>query len=265
MENCKSNREIQWEKIEQDILTYQKTFSDQKSKECEEAAERLIEKFTPLFTKYLKVIKRGEINFRDQETKRFVFSFISKDLRKDFPNTKKEIIYRFNFIVKTYGELDECEILSDIYEIFFRIAKRYKQMNRSFCGYVYNVFYHEMSRHIKKFIQNPINVHYRIYGYNDNIVAEDNLEDEENLLSLNWINGISCSDIFKKLSAIDRKILLWYYYNDQNDQQISEALSIHINTVNQRRRKSTKKILDAMPHNEKLTIKRRRKTNKKPL
>lgn len=264
MEECKSNREIQWEKIEQDILIYQETFGEQKNSECEKAAERLIEKFTPLFTKYIRVIKKGEINFRDLETKRFVFSFINKDLRSNFPNSKKDIIYRFNFIVKTYGELDESEILSDIYEIFFRIAKRYKQMNRSFCGYVYNVFFHEMSRHIKKYIQNPINVHYRVYGYNDNILPENILEDEENLLSLSWINGTSCGDIFKKLSPMDRKILLCYYYNDQNDQQISEALSIHINTVNQRRRKSTKKILGLMPHNEDLDIKRRRKTKKKP-
>lgn len=270
--SLKTKREIEWEEVEQLILLYQKGFEDASFKEASlEAANELIARFSPLFVKYLKILNGGEINFYDLETKCFVFSFIDQSMRSKFPSNKKNIIYRFRFVIKTYGTLKQDEILSDIHEIFFRIAKRYKQVGRNFCGYLYNVFYHEMSRHIKKHIENPLNIPYRmnelIEQRTENCSEiEDYLSDfheKQEVLDFDWISGKDCDDVFSSLSVLDRKILMAYYIDDQNDKQIAQSFGIHINTVNQRRRKALYEVLNKMPNRENLSIKRSRKVSKK--
>lgn len=271
--NEKSKREIEWEEVENLVMVYQERFTDDSEKVAQNsqaAAAELIERFQPLFNKYLKIIKRSDINLFDPETKSFVFSFIDKQTRILFPSNKKEIAYKFKFVVKTYGMLSDNEILSDQYEIFMKLLKRYKQMGRSFCGYLYNVFFHEMSRLIKKFIANPINIAYKLSSYSECKEFSDPYEliedllidyyDKKEVLYLEWVNGIDCEPVFESLTITDRKILMEYYINEQNDKQISENFGIHINTVNQKRRKALFKLLSAMPDNHNLEIVRSRKT-----
>lgn len=268
-----SKREIEWEEVENLVMTYQLRFQTNDKQihlRSQAAAEELIIRFKPLFTKYLRIIKKCEINFYDSEARAFVFSFIDKPTRALFPANKKDIIYKFKFIVKTYGTLHDEEILSDQHEIFMKLLKRYKQMGRNFCGYLYNVYFHEMSRLIKKYIANPINITYNLKGYSETLSTDDPYDliedllidyyDKKEILYLEWINGLDCEPIFETLTITDRKILMEYYINDQNDKQISDNFGIHINTVNQRRRKALHKLLEAMPDNENLEIIRSRKT-----
>ena len=77
------------------------------------------------------------------------------------------------------------------------------------------------------------------------------------------ITSSTCNNIFSKLEAIERKIIIAYYYEDMNDRQIAEMLCIHINTVNQRRKRAIKKIQAALPNGQELSIRRCRKVIKK--
>lgn len=270
----KANRELEWGEIEKLVFTFQQGFRDPiLSEASKDAAEELIQRFSPLFCKYLRILNGGEINFYDKDTKIFVFSFVEKDLRKGFPLNKKEIIYRFRFVVKTYGALEEAEMLSDMHEIFLKIAKRYQDKGRHFCAYLYNVFHYEMSRHIKKYIENPLNIPYRNDQLNDkdqnsqisiDYYIDDYYEKQE-VLGINWINGTECDKIFETLSPLDRKILIAYYIEDKNDKQIAQLFGIHMNTINQRRKKALVEILNRMPNSEELYIKRSRKVSKKDL
>ena len=262
-EDLLTQREREWNEVEDLILIYQKQFiSDDEETliASKEAADELLERFSPLFKKYLMLLKTGNIDYYDPEMKMFVLSFIDvpalqKALRrtKIRKNFKAEIDKKFKFIVETYGNNSEEEISRDLRLLFLTIAKRYKQMGRSFCGYLYNTYRHEVSRHIKKYTRDPINIPYRILEFEECInggideayemTYEDNYyENSIGIPDIGWITGNDCSEIFSMLNPMERKILVKYYLEEWNDRQISEAFGIHINTVNQKRRLAIQKI-----------------------
>lgn len=58
---------------------------------------------------------------------------------------------------------------------------------------------------------------------------------EDSFLDVNWINGITCSDIFKELSAFERKILVMWYTGNRTDSDIAEEFGVCRGTINKRR------------------------------
>lgn len=295
--NCRENKFIQsekirnqqtkdWEEIEDLVMTFQtqfQEFSDPINKrKAEQAATLLLKRFTPLFRKYITLIKTGQIDFMDTEMRRFVRSFIGEPhlklaLRNRYPSTqsKHEILLRFNFVKETYGALNEDDILIDLQMLFLVLAKRYKQMGRNFCAYVYNVYSYEVCRHIQKFIKNPANIHYRSMEYIEHMQScyderietcfEDQIyETNTGMPDFSWINGKTCSDPFLCLSPLERKIIIKYYMEEYNDRQIAEEFGMHINTVNVRRRKAVNKLAEVL-NIEPKTIRRNRRSGKKAL
>lgn len=269
MADIKTNRENEWEEIEKLVAIYQKRFTESDAKiffEADVAITSLIHKFNPLFNKYLKIIKKCEINFYDSDARAFVFCFIDKNTRKDFPSNIKDVIHKFQFIVKTYGALSEEEIMSDMQEIFIKLLKRYKQIGKSFCGYLHNIFYHEMSRLIKAYISNPVNIPYNIIDYQEyqqtNIVSLDSIIDDlyerHEILDLNWINGKECGYFCSNLTALERKILLEYYLNNHGDKYIGELFSMHMSTINYMRHAAIKKVAASLNNVDLKTIRHRK-------
>lgn len=280
------SREEEWAEVEALVMEYKKQFEDDatdKQKEVSKAAaEELLERFYPLFKKYLILLRSGQIDFNDKEMKAFVSSFMDEDSLKRALKRKKQkaeyraqIYQKFNFVKETYGSVPEDEILVDLQSIFLGMAKRYKQMGRSFCGYLYNSFRYEVSRHIKRFTKNPINIPYKHTQYEDymkssrepsieNDFGDKYYEDSLGIPDMTWIQGQSCSDLFAILSPMERKLIVKYYLEEWNDRQISEEFGIHINTVNQKRRKAVGKLANALNIDEK-DIKRNRKSGKKAI
>ena len=243
----------------------------------------LIRKFDPLIKKYLTLIKTAQINFDDSEMKRFVNSFIGDNslkmaLKRDRQTAKfrHPILLKFNFVKETYGALSEEVITTDLQMLLLVLAKRYKQVGKNFCAYVYNVYCYEVSRHIKKFIKDPSNIHYRNVPYEDfmQIYSDMNIEEcafedkvyENNvgIPDLSWISGMNCSDVFQNLEPLERKLLIKYYLEDYNDRQIAEEFGMHINTVNQKRRRAVLKLAHNNGVDEK-NIKRSRKSGKQAM
>jgi len=282
----REKREKEWAEIESLVFVYQKQFqpciADQQIEQSKQAAENLIKKFYPLFKKYNVLLKSGQIDFNDSEMKMFVASFIDEEpLKKALHRRiqkaafRQQIYQRFNFVKETYGSLPEDEIKIDLDMIFLEMAKRYKAIGRSFCGYLYNSFRYEVSRHIKKFTRNPLNIHYRNCEYEDYMKSADVEEGFEEacfedkfyensvgIPDLSWISGKNCSDIFQCLTPLERKLLVKYYMEEWNDRQIAEEFSIHINTCNQKRRQAVAKLAAVLGINEE-DIKRNRKSGKK--
>lgn len=283
----KKKRNEEWREVEVLIERYQAQFSNpSKEEDAKAAIEELIERFYPLFKKYLVLLKSGQINFNDTEMKHFVYTFMVEGnlkaaLKRKYQSAsaRAPIYQRFNFVKETYGTLSEDEIMSDLQMLFVILAKRYKQMGKSFCGYLYNCYYHEVSRHIKKHIGNIVNIPYKNSEYEDymqksvdelkreDIPFEERLfETSEGIPDTSWTNGETCSDIFDndRLTTLERKILIMYYLEDYNDRQVAESLGMHINTVNQKRRFAAESIAEALGC-DKSKIKRNRKSGKRPL
>lgn len=276
----------EWNEIEDLVVKYKRQFdadcTPAEKKQAQQAITELLENFNPLFKKYLLLIKSSQIDFADKEMKRFVLGFIGDPelkaaLKRDRQSKdfKHQIMSRFNFVKETYGALSEEVIMIDLQMLMLILAKRYKQMGRNFCAYVYNAYSFEVSRHIKKFIKNPSNICYKKCEYEDLMQTctekfiEDDLIDRayENNVGIpdsSWINGTNCSDTFSDLTPIERKILIKYYLEDYNDRQIGEALGLHINTINQKRRQAVSKLARLLDVDES-TIKRSRNSGKKIL
>lgn len=275
----------EWQEVEILVMKYQSQFEDEtKTEEAEVAMISLLERFYPLFKKYLILIKSAQINFNDSESRRFVINFIGDPYLKAALKRQKQsaavrgpIYQRFSFVKETYGTLDEDEIMNDLKFLFIVLAKRYKQMGRNFCAYVYNSYCYEVARHVKKFIDNPANIHYRNIEYEDymqkyaeeavadEVPLDDRLfENEIGLPNMSWINGIGCSEPFNKLTPFERKLLIKYYLEDLNDRQVAEIFGVHINAVNSKRRSATEGIADLMGIDRSF-IKRNRKSGKHPL
>lgn len=279
-----SKRKEEWDEIENLVLDFQKQFNENASIEeknyAEECGNMLINKFSPLFKKYLTLLKYTHIDFTDKEMKEFIALFIDDyELKKALfrkkinANNRAEVYQKFNFVIETYGKISEEDMISDLNMCFLTLAKRYKAIGKNYCAYVYNTYRHEVARHIKKFIQNPLSVQYKNYQYEDcingekdvhiDISYEDNYyESSTGLPDVTWIKGQSCSEAFNKLSAFQRRILIKYYLEDWNDRQIAENMGAHINTVNQKRRNAIDILCKELGINKSM-IKRSRKSGKK--
>ena len=279
-------RLVEWTEIEELVLKYQAQFNENADNitktEAKESANKLLERFSPFFKKYVTLLKTGQVDWDDMEMKQFISNFIDDiELKKALARKKQKAHYRneihqkFNFIIETYGELSEEEILLDLQTLLLIIAQRYKQMGKNFCAYVYNSYRYEVARHIKKYIKNPLNISYKNLQYEDCINGtsdfeiqnsyEDNYyEDLTGIPNTSWIQGQNCSDIFSCLSPLDRKILVKYYLEEWKDGQIAENLGMHINTVNQKRRSAAKVIAEKL-NLDLNSIKRTRKSGKRAI
>lgn len=264
----------EWNEIEELVMKYQRLFKEEailtenEIEESKEAAGKLLDKFTPLFCKYKILIKSCHIDFNDKEQKRFVLSFVGDPALKaalkrnnQSQDYKKKITDKFNFVRQTYGVQDENVILGDLQMLMLVLAKRYKQMGRNFCAYVYHTYLFEVSRHIKKFINNASNIEYKNCEFKEymqeaedptaeEMLIERSYENEMGLPDFSWISGEACSDAFETLSSIERKIVMKYYLENYNDRQIANELGIHINTVNQKRRGAVAKIAKSLGYDE---------------
>lgn len=278
-------READWALVEELVLTYQKQFEEGATEldlvNAKKAAEKIVEKFSPLIKKYMTLLRTGQIDWNNMETKSFISNFVDSresiralNRKKQTSKFRDHIHMKFEFIVKTYGQIPEEEMLTDLQSLLLLKAQKYQQMGKNFCSYLYNSYKFEVSRHIKKFIKNPLNIPYKnlqyedfMNGENDNVASfhEDNYyEEATGVPGLEWVNGVSCSEVFSCLSNNDRKILVKYYLEDWNDQQIATALGMHINTVNQRRRSATKKLAEELGIDI-TDIKRTRRSGKKAI
>lgn len=277
-------RKEDWEEIENLVLTYQKQFNEESTAaevaKSKQAADRLLDKFSPLFKKYVTLLKTGQIDWDDREMKNFICNFIDdKELlralrrKQQAAKYRGEIYEKFNFIKETYGTLTEEEILIDLQSLLLVIARRYKQMGRNFCSYVYNAYRYEVGRHIKAYLINPLNIPYRNIRYEDYINGSDDkdfeqsyedtyYEDLTGIPDTSWVLGNNCGPVFKNLSPLDRKILIKYYLEEWKDKQIADEFGMHINTVNQRRRSAAKKIADNIGIDP-VSIKRTRRSGMK--
>lgn len=89
--------------------------------------------------------------------KEFIALFIDDyELKKAIKRKKinaenrAEVYTKFNFVIETYGKCNEEDILADLKVALLTLAKRYKNVGKNFCAYVYNVYSYEVARHIKK-------------------------------------------------------------------------------------------------------------------
>ena len=71
-------------------------------------------------------------------------------------------------------------------------------------------------------------------------------------LNTNWINGVTCSSVFKVLSPFERKILVMWYIENKTDSDIAEEFGVCRGTINKRRSVAKAKLKEAVIKNKNL-------------
>ena len=252
----------EWNEIEELVLDYQHFLTLDDKTNVNNPANVLLERFSPLFKKYLTLVKHNQIDFNDMEQKSFISLFIDDRILRRMlnrkvtpPSYKSEIYQKSNFIKETYGVNNEEDILYDLYICFLNVAKRYKQIGKNFCAYLYNVYKHEVARFIKAYIKNPLSIPYKNFQYEDFINGSEDaflIEDRESsyyesitgLPDMSWVLGDTCSMEFLFLSPLQRKIMVKYYLEDWSDRQIAESMGIQTSSVNSKRREALTLLCD---------------------
>jgi DNA-directed RNA polymerase specialized sigma24 family protein len=246
----------EWNEIEELVLQYQDYLLAKDKSNLRNPTDVLLERFSPLFKKYLTLVKYNQIDFNDMEQKSFISLFVDdRVLRRMLnrkvtpPSYKSEIYQKSNFIKETYGINNEEDILYDLYICFLNVAKRYKQIGKNFCAYLYNVYKHEVARFIKAYIKNPLSIPYKNFQYEDFINGSEDvflIEEQENsyyesitgLPDMSWLLGDTCSTEFLFLTPLQRKIMVKYYLEDWSDRQIAESMGVQTSSINGKRREA---------------------------
>lgn len=173
----------------------------------------------------------------------------------------------------------EEDIRNELINALLLMATKYKDERPSFHNYVDKCFSYYAYAELKKLFKDPIarvsNVEYLDDMYNalyfNDIASVHNIEMEDvhtkldieheleecNMLTLderpshysdsffniNWINGITCDNVFMGLGSMYREILIMYYVQGMTDEQIAKALGICRVNVNKKRNEA-KRLLE---------------------
>ena len=230
-------------------MRYKKQFEPNATSEdiqdAQVASRELIEAFTPLFKKYIAMLRLGQIAWTNNESRNFVKTFMQeKDLVYALKRTriskelKERIEHRFKFITETYGKRPEDEIKLDLIECLLYLAKKYN---------LYRAFLYEVQRFVKRYTSNPVNIHYRRLDYEEVMEAHEPTTNNDGSMEeafanhlgipdTSWIQGKTCSEGFSELSPEQRKILVAYYLEEDNDRNIASDLGERMGAVAKKRK-----------------------------
>lgn len=88
-----------------------------------------------------------------------------------------------------------------------------------------------------------LDLHYNLKHSNIPVVENKDANIyENNFLDTNWINGITCCEIFESLTPFERKIIILWYTEKKNDTEIGEIFGVCRGTINRRRRIAKEKL-----------------------
>lgn len=213
----------------------------------QEAALELICLFSPLFKKYIKILKSCIINFSDHEFCSFIGLFIKDEkIRKELKTgnispRNKEFIYKVVYSIRALlYPLSEEDLNSEFIAIFLKIALRYKEIQKGFCTYLKSSFRYEVAKFVSRFINDPLSSATEL---NDAISREFKLDKMSIIeeLDSHWIYG-ACSEIFTDLTPLDRLIIKMFYLDKFTDIEIAKITGYHRNWIGIKRRRAVETI-----------------------
>lgn len=181
-----------------------------------------------------------------------------------------------------FDHLDITDIQNDIKYIFLNMAKKYNDKEKpSFHNYINKNFHFYAFRYFEKNSRDPLSRNFNQYDlcidkehdssydlyiedieYNISINQDiknnnkvilniDNSKKNENIyndsfIDINWINGITCNEIFKVLNPFERKIIKYWYVDKNTDIEIGKMFGVIPSTISVRRSSAKKKLENEM-------------------
>ena len=232
----------------------------------DEAIDELIKLFKPYLNKFFNIIRKGQLNLKDYDSRMFISMFIDdSNIRRDLARNRQpssvqhEAHMKAEWLADAFKRTDNEDIMQDLKTVLITQANRFtkKKKRVGFVGYLNNSFRFELRRVLDSHTRDPLTYSStRIISYNDteNIDNGSNfadtpyfMEDEylaimDEELDINWIYGSTCHPVFKNLAPLDRLILRMSHLENMSDVEISRKTGFHVNTIRKRKKKAIKDI-----------------------
>lgn len=209
----------------------------------------LLDAFQPFFRKYLAIVKGGRISLKDADTVAFLRYFSGNGIGS------KDLLATADTIARLLSNYDEDEILNEMYVVFTDLALKYRYRRRSFTAFLKSSFRLNFRRRILQLLRDPLFFSADLAEFEDLAVEQDQdtiidsisrFDGEKDAFGLDWINGFTCSDVFRSLSPLERRILVEYYLDHKTLTAIAEELGYKPVTVHKRLQVIKDKISVAM-------------------
>lgn len=234
-----------YEKLHNAVLAYQSGNS--------EASNYIIDAYTKsgFFYMYIKIFTENRIDKYSRRMISFLKLFGKGEIEKK--------IYELYLVYQQSG-LTRDDIYTECIITILELAKKYRSNTPSFHLYINKVFNYYLKNRIEHLLKDTYNrnaieeiddelIFTEIdYVYNE---IADKLDyhyatrscripmiKSKEIFDMNWVNGITCSDMFKSLSKLDRSIIKLYYIDKLTDERIANKLGYRSRvSINRRRSK----------------------------
>lgn len=91
---------------------------------------------------------------------------------------------------------------------------------------------------------NDLTLHYSMQNNDIPVMLSEDSQSiyEDAFIDTNWMNGITCADVFKVLTSFERKIVFMWYVDKKTDSDIGNEFGVCRGTINKRRGVAKSKI-----------------------
>lgn len=212
--------------------------------------------------KYYKLFRKGTINFKNKESRRFVNLFIadpgvrkgmqksrqSKHVRDEANKSMRKVSTSLRF-------MDDEEIKNELIALFINKCNRYTYTGRSFRAYLSNSYFFDAYRfvnNLQKKYEPYVHMQADLLHIAEDLVLDTEMETEVNDSVFNqspvmflddelgnaWVRGLTCGDEFKDLTPLQRMITKFNHFDGMSDREIADVMGMHINTIFRQRKKA---------------------------
>jgi len=211
------------------------------------AAEELIEAFTPLFYKYLRILSNEEIDLTDPNSAKFASLFISnKTVRKDLlrgkhsNEVKTAVMQAMSIVHHLSSGLTLEDLQQEMIAILLECARRYKkEVNESFSAYFNIVLCYKLRNFIINYISDPACAPLDLETV-ENLIFEEKPTD--NLYTADWVSGLTASPPFDELTPVDRVLVLKKFEEGKTLKQVGREMGYSKSGLWKRLRKIKEKV-----------------------
>lgn len=237
----------------------------------EGASERLVDAYEGYLVNFLNLLNQGEMDFNDKPLRKFLCLFVSDAEKKVRIHQWKyskvgrgEILRVKTMVQEQFKGFNRDEVWHELIAILMDMANRYERRDEKsgFHNYMYQAFHFHVYRTFMGLISDPL-----VWNGDTNAGFSEgsSFRDSEELINReitridlqsalavdesldeineNWVNGLTCADVFLVLNPFERRILKMYYEDHMEDSEIAEELGCCRATVNRRRLKAKEKII----------------------
>lgn len=252
------------------------------TKDNRENASDIINAFSFFLNNYAIFLTYGSYSIKNNSIRKFISLYNNKDVKNRINQYKYSkyisnqiccTAEKINYLLSdyTYDDLyNEC-VCALLY-----MAEKYNDTKPSFHNYVKKCFHYRLKISIDKLTSSNKNLVELISldiskdqnGRHKQFIYVDEYEQliekidtqikisnstfsmkgfdidmyNDNFIDFNWINGISCNEVFSVLNNFERSILVESYINKKTDKEIALKFGLARETINRKKRKAVKKM-----------------------